>query len=320
MEYYRSFKDKISPESFRILSVLSGLIVLMLFFSITARHFATTANLLTIALQTSIIAIIAIGQTFVIIAGGIDLSIGSNIAIAGVVAAILMVNGVSVTVSILVTLIVTSLIGALSGTIVVKGQLPPFIVTLGMQSIVRGAALLITGGIPVSGLPDSFQYIGNGKFLGVPVPVYIMFIITIFFSLLLSKTKFGNYAYATGSNLEATKLSGINTDKITILVYIISGFLAGCAGIIMAARIASGQPAAGMGYEGMAVASAVIGGTSLSGGEGLIPGTLIGALVIGVLRNGLNLLNISPFWQEVLIGAVIILAVYTDRIRHRKNN
>lgn len=318
MGLYRKFRDSVSSETFRILSVLSGLLVIMLFFSLTSRFFFTANNLLTIALQSSIIAIIAIGQTFVLITAGIDLSIGSNIAMSGVVASLLMVRGFPIPIAILAALIVGAITGFISGTIISRGELPPFVVTLGAQSIVRGIALVITGGIPVSGLPKSFQVIGNGKFLTIPVPVIITAVLTIVFSLLLSRTKFGNYTYATGSNVEATRLSGIDTKKIITAVYTISGFLAACAGIVMASRISSGQPAGGMGYESLAVASAVIGGTSLSGGEGLIVGTIIGSLVIGVLRNGLNLLNVSQFWQEILIGVVIILAVYADRVKHRK--
>ncbi|GKX31534.1 sugar ABC transporter permease [Vallitalea longa] len=318
MSNYTKFKSKLTPESFRILSVLSGLLILMLFFSITSQYFFTTNNLLTVALQSSIIAIIAIGQTFVLITAGIDLAIGSNMALAGVISGMLMVNGYNVFFAVLVGILSGALVGFISGVIIVKGDLPPFVVTLGAMSIVRGIALVITKGIPISGLPKSFQVIGNGKLLHIPIPAIIMILLTVIFSFILSKTKLGNYIYASGSNLEATKLSGINTNKVIIIVYTFSGFLAACAGVIMASRIASGQPSAGMGYELFAVASAVIGGTSLAGGEGLIIGTLIGALVIGVLRNGLNLLSVSAFWQEILIGVVIILAVYADRIKHRK--
>lgn len=317
MNWFTDLKSKLSADTFRILSVLSGLLILMLFFSVTSQYFFTSNNLLTIALQTSIIAIIAIGQTFVLITAGIDLSIGSNMALAGVISGMLMVNGYGIFIAVIAGVLSGAVVGFLSGTIIVKGDLPPFVVTLGAMSIVRGAALVITNGIPVSGLPKAFQLIGNGKLLSVPIPAIIMIIFTLIFSFILSKTKLGNYIYASGSNIEAAKLSGIDTGKVIIIVYTFSGFLAASAGVIMASRIASGQPSAGMGYELFAVASAVIGGTSLAGGEGLIIGTLIGALVIGVLRNGLNLLNVSAFWQEILIGAVIILAVFADRIKHR---
>ncbi|MGL5099526.1 MAG: ABC transporter permease, partial [Fusobacteriaceae bacterium] len=207
--------------------------------------------------------------------------------------------------------------GLINGLLIVGADLPPFVVTLGSMSVVRGIALFITNGVPVSGLPRAFRYIGNGKMLGIPFSVLIMIGITLAFGFILSKTKLGTHIYACGSNIEAARLSGIKTKKVLILVYVFSGFLAACAGIILASRIASGQPSAGMGYELFAVASAVIGGTSLAGGEGVIAGTLIGALVIGVLRNGLNLMGVSAFTQEILIGIVIILAVYADRIKRK---
>jgi len=185
------------------------------------------------------------------------------------------------------------------------------------MSIVRGIALVITNGIPVSGLPKAFRYIGNGKVAGIPFAIIVMLVLTLVFGFILSKTKLGTSIYACGSNLESARLSGINTKKSLITVYVFSGFLAACAGVILTSRIASGQPGAGMGYELYAVASAVIGGTSLAGGEGIISGTLIGALVIGVLRNGLNLMGVSAFVQEILIGVVIILAVFADRIKRR---
>lgn len=310
-------KKRLSKEAVQMLSVLSGLVLMMLFFSFTSDYFFTTRNLLTVALQTSIIVIIAIGQTYVIITSGIDLSIGSNIALAGVTTAMAMMSGISVAGAVTIGLLSGTLVGLFNGLIIVYGKLPPFIVTLGTMSIVRGAALVLTGGIPVSGLPKSFKFIGSGKLAGIPVAVIIMVVLAIIFGFILSRTKLGRYIYATGSNYEATKLSGVNTNKTLILVYVISGFLASCAGVILAARIASGQPTAGMGYELDSVASSVIGGTSLTGGEGIVSGTFIGAFVIGVLRNGLNLLNVSAFWQQIVIGGVIIAAVFIDRFRNK---
>lgn len=313
----KNIRERVSEETFQIMSVLSGLLVMMLFFTFGSEYFFTTHNLLTIALQTSIIAIIAIGQTFVLITGGIDLSIGSNMAIAGVISSLAMVSGIPVPIAIVLGLLSGLIVGLLNGALIVLGDLPPFVVTLGSMSIVRGVALMITGGIPVTRLPKIFNFIGNGKIMGIPFPVIMMILLTVGFGFLLSKTKIGTEIYATGSNLEAARLSGMNTKKVLITVYAFSGFLAAAAGIILASRIASGQPSAGMGYELYAVASSVIGGTSLAGGEGIIGGTLIGALVIGVLRNGLNLLGVSAFLQEVLIGVVIIIAVFADRIKRR---
>lgn len=313
----KKIRERVGEENFQILSVLSGLLIMVAFFSTASPYFFTMNNLMTVALQTSIIAIIAIGQTFVLITTGIDLSIGSNMAIAGIVTSLALVGGMPIVIAICLGLLAGIISGLINGLLIVLGDLPPFVVTLGSMSIVRGLALVITKGIPVSGLPRAFRYIGNGKILDIPFSVIIMFVLTAIFGFILSKTRTGTHIYACGSNLEAARLSGINTKKTLILVYVFSGFLAACSGIILASRIASGQPSAGMGYELFAVASAVIGGTSLAGGEGIISGTIIGALVIGVLRNGLNLMGISAFVQEILIGVVIILAVFADRIKRK---
>ena len=310
----------ISPGTMQLLSTLSGLLILSVFFGITSDKFFTLDNLLTVALQTSVIAIIAIGQTYVIITTGIDLSIGSNIAISGILASILMTQGVSIPIAMMVGLLSGIIVGTLNGLLIVYGDLPPFIVTLGTMSIVRGIALVITGGIPVSNLPSEFAVLGNGRVIKdlIPVPVIIMLVLAVIFGFILAKTKLGRYTYAVGSNFEASRLSGISIPKTIVSIYAISGFLAACTGLILAARIVSGQPTAGTGYELDAVASSVIGGASLMGGEGTIIGTVIGAFVIGVLRNGLNLLNVSAFWQQIAIGIVIIGAVFLDRIKKKK--
>ncbi|MEQ2129908.1 ABC transporter permease [Caldanaerobacter subterraneus] len=301
----------------QLFSTWGALAILVVFFSITSDKFLTVDNLLTVALQTSIIAIIAMGQTYVIITGGIDLSIGSNIALGGVVAALLMANGFSIPVSIVIALLVGLFVGTLNGTLIAYGKIPPFIVTLGAMSIIRGTAYVLTGGIPITNVPLEFSTFGMGRILKIPVPVIIMVILIAIFGFILAKTKLGRYIYAVGSNREAARLAGINIPTVLIAVYAISGFLAVWAGIIVAGRIISGQPAAGMGYELDAVAASVIGGASLFGGEGTILGTIAGAFVMGVLRNGLNLLNVSAFWQQIIIGAVIIGAVFLDTIRRR---
>lgn len=312
-----SSRLKMSRETSQLLSVLSGLILLSLIFGFMSDKFFSVDNLLTVALQSAIIAIIAIGQTYVIVTTGIDLSIGSNIALAGIVAAILMTSGVAVPIAVIGGLLSGCLVGLINGLIVVYGNIPPFIVTLGTMSIVRGVSLVITKGIPVTDLPEAFTIIGTGSIASIPIPAVIMFILVAIFGFVLAKTKLGRYTYAIGSNFEAARLSGINTKRTLISIYIISGFLAACAGLILAARVVSAQPTAGTGYELDAVAASVIGGASLLGGEGMILGTFIGALVIGVLRNGLNLINVSAFWQQIVIGAVIIAAVYIDRIKRK---
>lgn len=312
-----SSRLKMSRETSQLLSVLSGLILLSLIFGFMSDKFFSVDNLLTVALQSAIIAIIAIGQTYVIITTGIDLSIGSNIALAGIVAAILMTSGVAVPIAVIGGLLSGCLVGLINGLIVVYGNIPPFIVTLGTMSIVRGVSLVITKGIPVTDLPEAFTTIGTGSIASIPIPAVIMFVLVAIFGFVLAKTKLGRYTYAIGSNFEAARLSGINTKRTLISIYIISGFLAACAGLILAARVVSAQPTAGTGYELDAVAASVIGGASLLGGEGMILGTFIGALVIGVLRNGLNLINVSAFWQQIVIGAVIIAAVYIDRVKRK---
>ncbi|ADL08602.1 ABC transporter permease [Thermosediminibacter oceani] len=308
----------LNSNTFQRLSVLSILIIMCIIFGLSSKVFFSTENLLTVALQTVIIAIIAIGQTFVIITTGIDLSIGSTIALSGIITSMLLVAKVPVFFSIMVGLLVGIIIGFINGLVIVYGKVPPFIVTLGTMSIVRGIALVLTNGIPITNLPPGFTVIGSGRVLGIPIPVYIMIVLALVFGFILSKTKLGRYNYAIGSNFEAARLSGIDTNKVLISIYSISGFLAACAGIILTARIVSGQPTAGTGYELDAVAASVIGGASLLGGEGTVLGAVIGAFVIGVLRNGLNLLNVSAFWQQIAIGIVIIAAVYFDGLRRNK--
>lgn len=313
----KKIRMKVGENNFQIMSILSGLLIMMLVFSLNSKYFFTSNNLLTIALQTSMIAIIALGQTFVLITAGIDLSIGSNMAIAGVVSAMALKSGMPISVAIILGLLAGVLVGLVNGSLIAYGGLPPFVVTLGTMSIVKGVALFITGGIPVTRLSKSFNVIGNDKIAGIPIPVIITIALTLLFGFVLSKTKLGTRIFAVGSNLEAAKYSGINTKRTIIIVYVFSGLLAAVAGIIMASRIASGQPTAGTGYELYAVAASVIGGVSLAGGEGLLTGTLIGALIIGVLRNGLNLLSVSAFIQEIMIGSVIIIAVFADRIKRK---
>ena len=251
------------------------------------------------------------------ITAGIDLSIGSNIALSGMVTALSIKAGVSVPLSMCLGLGSGSLVGLINGAIIVFGDIPPFIATLGTMTAIRGVALTLTQGIPVSGLPKSFTFIGTDSFLGIPNPVIVMIVLVLVFNFVLSKMKLGRHVYAVGSNFEASRLSGVNTRKTIILVYVFSGLLAAFAGLIMAGRIISAQPAGGDGYELDAVASSVIGGTSTMGGEGSIMGTFIGAFVIGVLRNGLNLVSVSPFIQKIVIGVVIVGSVFLDRVKRR---
>ncbi|MDR0623592.1 MAG: ABC transporter permease [Treponema sp.] len=321
----RKLRFSLSRTQKQLLSTFSGLLILIIVFSILSEYFFSLNNLLTVATQTAVIAIIAVGQTYVMITAGIDLSIGSNIALSGMICALSIQASIPVPIAMIFGLLSGALVGLINGVFVAWGKLPPFIATLGTMTAVRGVCLTLTQGIPISGLPKSFTQWGTGtilaipalRFTGIPLPVVIMVILVLIFGFILAKTKIGRHVYAAGSNFEAARLSGVNTKKVYVMVYVFSGFLAAFAGLIMAARIVSAQPAAGDGYELDAVASSVIGGTSTMGGEGSIAGTFIGAFVIGILRNGLNLVRVSPFIQKIVIGLVIVGSVFFDRIKRR---
>lgn len=296
----------------RQLGTLVGLLLLVAAFTALSPYFLTPSNLLTIVQQTSINAIIAVGMTFVIITAGIDLSVGSILAFAGVVMASALQADWPVPVALLVGLIVGSVCGLVNGALVTLGRLPPFIATLGMMSIARGGALMFTRGRPISGFDDGFRSLATGRILFAPAPTLIMLGVYAIAHLLLTRTRFGLYTYAIGGNEQATHLSGINVRFHKTLVYVLSGLTSGIAAVILTARLNSAQPIAGFTYELDAIAATVIGGTSLMGGQGTLVGTLIGALIMGVLKNGLNILNVSSFLQQVIIGSVIILAVLVD--------
>lgn len=314
--------SRLSRSYKQLLSTFSGLFVLGIVFTILSEYFFSVNNLLTVATQTAVIAIIAVGQTYVLITGGIDLSIGSNIALSAVITGFCLKlipepSLFLVAFAMLAGLLTGAAAGAVSGILITFGNIPPFIATLGTMTVVRGLALTLTKGLPVSGLPGSFTVWGTGATLGIPNPVIVMVVLIVLFGFILAKTRLGRHIYAVGSNFEAARLSGVNTKKTLITVYVFSGILAASAGLIMAARIISAHPAAGDGYELDAVASSVIGGTSTMGGEGSIAGTFIGAFVIGVMRNGLNLIGVSPFIQKIVIGIVIVGSVFFDRIRRK---
>jgi ribose/xylose/arabinose/galactoside ABC-type transport system permease subunit len=266
-----------------------------------------------VAQQTSINAIIAVGMTFVIITAGIDLSVGSIVAFSGVVLGSVLHAGVPVPVAIVIGLGVGLVCGLANGLLITRGNLPPFISTLGMMSVLRGAALLYTGGRPITGFSESFRFISKDIF-HIPFPIIIMAFVYIVAHFVLKRTKLGRYTYAIGGNEEAAVLSGVNVKFYKAMVYGVCGMLSGLAAIVLTARLNSAQPIAGMMYELDAIAATVIGGTSLMGGEGRIRGTLIGALIMGVLRNGLILLGVSSYLQQTVIGGVIIIAVLFDML------
>jgi len=303
----------------RRFGTLIGLVLLCAVLWILTPHFLTVSNLLNIVQQTSINAIVAAGMTFVIISGGIDLSVGSIVALSGVVlGTVLQMNQPPLVTPLLAALAVGMGCGLLNGVLVSFGRLPPFIVTLGMMSIARGAALVFTEGRPVSGFEDGFRWIATGSIGFVPAPVIIMLIVYALAHFVLTRTTFGRYVYAIGGNEEATRLSGVAVRFHKTAVYGVAGLMSAVAAVVLTARLNSAQPIAGMMYELDAIAATVIGGTSLLGGEGSLGGTLIGALIMGVLRNGLNLLGVSSFLQQIVIGGVIVGAVLVDTLLKRQ--
>jgi ribose/xylose/arabinose/galactoside ABC-type transport system permease subunit len=291
-------------------------------FALLSPYFFTPDNLLNVSLQASITAIIAAGMTFVILTGGIDLSVGSLVAFAGIVSTTVLKTGLppaaGFAAAILAGVAVGSLSGAFAGFCITRFNIAPFIVTLATMTIWRGAAFVWTDGRPVWELPAGFAFLGTGRLLAVPVPTIIMVLTFIASHIILTRTRFGRYVYAVGGNIEAARLAGIRTWRVLVNVYILSGTLAALSGILLASRMNSGQPNAGVSYELDVIAAVVVGGTSLSGGAGSIVGTFIGAMLIAVLRNGLNLLNVNSYIQQVIVGVVILLAVMLDQIRRRR--
>lgn len=303
----------------REFTIFLVLIAMMLFLGITAPGFLSVDNLFSIILNVTFIGVMACGMTMVIITGGIDLSVGSILGLSGVVMGLLMHDlGLNPVLSILVGLLVGMAAGLTNGLLITKVKIPPFISTLGMLSIARGLAYVLSEGWPISPFPKSFTSQGQGMVGPVPVPVLYFAGVAIIAYIFLRYTIVGRRIYATGGNLEASKLVGIKTDRILIMVYVINGLLAAFAGFLMTAWLGVAQANAGQGYELDVIAATVIGGTSLQGGEGTILGTVIGAIIMGVLRNGLILLGVSSFWQQVAIGAVIIIAVAFDQLRGGK--
>ncbi|WP_407946628.1 ribose ABC transporter permease RbsC [Pontibacillus halophilus] len=292
-----------------------GLLVLMTVVSIFNTSFLEPLNILNLLRQVAINALIAYGMTFVILTGGIDLSVGSILALSSALMAGMMVSGIDPILAILIGCLLGALMGTVNGLLITKGKMAPFIATLATMTMFRGLTLVYTDGNPITGLGDSyaFQLFGRGYFLGIPVPAITMLIAFGVLWVILHKTPFGRKTYAIGGNEKAALISGINVSRIKVMVYSLAGLLSALAGAILTSRLNSAQPTAGTSYELDAIAAVVLGGTSLSGGRGLIVGTLIGALIIGTLNNGLNLLGVSSFFQMVVKGVVIIIAVLIDR-------
>jgi ribose transport system permease protein len=293
------------------------LIVLFIALTIATPHFLTVINLSSVARQTAVINIMALGMTLVIITGGIDLSVGSILGISGLFGCMGIQHGLPIQAAIFVGIGTGLVCGFLNGVMITQLRINPFIVTLGTLEAYRGLALVISKGLPVHGLPDAFSFLGDGNLLGIPFSLWILALCAVLMHLLLENTKLGRYAFAIGSNSSAAYYAGVPIKFHLTSVYAIAGMLTGLAGMIEASRLMTGQPTAGQGYELQAIAAVVIGGGSLQGGEGSVVGTLIGAFIMGLLSNGSDLLGINPYWQQVVIGVVIIAAVGLDELRKR---
>jgi ribose transport system permease protein len=308
---------------------LIALAVMVLAMSFLSDRFLTAENAWNILRQISVNLCVSIGMTLIILSGGIDLSVGAILALAGAVAAELLKNGLAISPlgvelqftvfgAIVAGLLVGAAAGCFNGVVITRFRLPPFVATLGMFSIARGLTMLWTGGFPITGLGPEFGFLGTGKYLAIPMPVWISGVLVGMFVAVTQRTCFGRYIYAVGGNERAAVLSGLPVDRVKVAVYTLGGLLAGAAGLIVTARLDSAQPNAGLGYELDSIAAVVIGGTSLSGGRGSVFGTVLGCLIIGVLNNGLFLLDVSPFWQQVVKGFVILAAVAIDRMSSRE--
>jgi ribose transport system permease protein len=300
---------------------LLGLLVLCAALGTLSNHFLTFDNLINVFRQSAVNALLSLGQLVVIITAGIDLSVGSILGLCCVLVALLLKAGVPPLLAVLAALGIGAVLGSLNGVLLTKLRLPhPFIPTLGMMNVARGLALVISGGFPISELPSSFRFWGAGSVGWIPAPVILVVVFCVVFHIFLTRTTVGRDVYAIGGNKQAALLSGVPVDARLILVYALSGLMAGAGAIVLAGRMNSGFPLAGMGGELDSIAAVIIGGASFFGGVGTVSGTLVGALIMGVLRNGLNLMNVSASWQTVVIGVVIVAAVWVDVVRQRASD
>lgn len=311
-------RPRLKAQRSRQIGTFGGLVALCVVLWAATPHFLTVSNLLNVLEQTSINAIVAVGMTYVIISGGIDLSVGSVLAVSGIALALALESSVPAPVAIVLALSTGTACGLTNGLLITFGRLPPFIATLGMMSVARGAALMLAEGRPISGFSEGFRALATARLLIVPAPVLLTAVVYLIAHFVLVRTVFGRATYAIGGNEEAARLSGVHVRFHKTAVYGVAGLTSAVAAILLTARLNSAQPTAGTMYELDAIAATVIGGTSLLGGEGTLVGALIGALIMGVLRNGLNLLNVSSFFQQVVIGAVIIGAVLIDMSLKRR--
>jgi ribose/xylose/arabinose/galactoside ABC-type transport system permease subunit len=293
--------------------IVAAIVVESAAFAAVAPQFLSVPNLVNVALSIAITGILAVGMTMVILTGGIDLSVGSVVALAGVVAAILADKGAGVAAAALAAVGVGLAVGLFNGMTVAQFRVPPFVTTLAMLTICRGLAFIATGGRAVGNLPEAFGYVGKSRAAGVPLPVVLMLLVVAGGWFLLRHTVFGRHVYAVGGNREAAFLAGVNTKRVTALTYVLNGLLVGLAGFVLASRLGAGVPNAGVQYELDVIAAVVVGGTSLAGGRGSVVGTFWGAVFIGVLNNGLNLAGVDPYMQKIALGVVLLLAVLADQ-------
>ncbi len=309
-------------NKFKGLVTLLGLVVfiavMVVVMAIVSPVFLSSGNLINILRQVSLNGILAVGLTFVILTGGIDLSVGSLVAVTGVVVGSMLINGYNAWQAALCGILISVLFGVFNGAMIAYCSLPPFIATLAGQTIGRGFALVFSDGKPYAVTDKDFLAIGKGALIGIPIPIWILFFVCVIAGIVLNYTTYGRHVYAFGGNRNATKLSGVKTKFVEMMVYVISALMAGIVGVILAARISSGQPTAGTGYELDAIAAVAIGGTSMSGGIGTLSGTILGFIIIGVLSNSLTLLNVSSFYQQIVKGAIILIAVLMDMRSKRK--
>lgn len=305
--------DKKWIQTYMLIFIVIGLGVIL---SIISSNFLTPGNLLNVLRQVAINGILAIGMTVVCLTGGIDLSVGSIVAFSGIIAAgLLRDKNYPVAVIVLIAIIIGGLLGLYNGYFVAYWNAAPFVVTLSMMTIARGMTYVYSQGRPISNLPTEFLAIGKGSILGIPAPTLILVAVFILAGLMLSKLKFGRYVYAVGGNENAAMVSGINVKKVKLMVYVLSGIACGIAAIILTARVSAGLPQAGESYELDAIAATVIGGTSLSGGRGRLWGTIVGAVLLGIVNNGLDLMNVSSFYQQIVKGLIILGAILIDSKR-----
>lgn len=306
-------------EIIKSYSLYLAFLVIFVAFSLLNKNFLSINNVLNIIVQSSIIAIIAVGQTMVILTSGIDLSVGSIVGATGIGIGLLMISGVSIPVAVVIGVIIGGIFGLINGVIISYGRVPAFIATLGMMGMARGFGLALNKGQPVAGLPKTFEAIASASVGGIPSFVFYTLIIYLIMFIILERTKFGRHIYAIGGNRDAARLSGVKVKVVEMIVYLCSGLFSGLGAVLLTARLNYATPVAGNGYELDTIAAVVIGGTALSGGQGKIIGTLVGALMLGILRNGLTIVNVSSFFQQIIIGAVIIIAVFADKLNEKKN-